>query len=463
MGVLDHLSNIRFSRAAELYSQWGERATVNAGRSGAGGVTVAAAGRASGHADSGGGEAGGPAGADGHADGGGGVLATLAAGVQAAIHVEMAITQTMGQIADALGLPAFPAFPALRVWDLDVGLPHAHNHPPNLTPPNPVPIPLPSMGPIIPIPILSGASTVMVNARAAARCGDMGLGIWCGGYFPMFEIFLGSSSVWIEGARAARLAVDITKHCTFSSPKPSDPPMGPMIGTTVGPGSANVVVGGIPFPSLFSLAIAQGFKALFRVGGSVFRRLTAARYVRNLQHVHVSPHGAPTGWADDVTRDLERMARTRAGREALERIERAGKPVTIVPYHGANGPLNAVADHHGNWDAFMDTPTGLRMPGAPTTVEHMPSNWANHPANPWAAGGHAHPAPGTSSDAILFHEMNHAANHSEGASRQLATNSEHGWDSRWVNHEEYSTVAAENSYRTETGLPTRTTYTSPFP
>lgn len=458
MGLLDHLSNLRYTRAVERFSQIGGR--VNAGRAGAIGTAAAASGRAASHADGGAGSEGNGASPEG---GGGGVLATVAAGVSAAIGLEMAFTAALGDLADSLGLPSFPGMPALRMWDLDVGLPHAHNHPPNLTPPNPVPLPLPSMGPIIPIPILSGASTVVINGRAAARCGDMGLGIWCGGYFPMFEIFLGSSSVWIESARAARLAVDITKHCTFSSPKPNDPPMGPMIGTTVGPGSGDVLIGGIPFPSLFSLAIAQAFKALFKVGGAVFRRLSAARYVRNLRNIHINGHGAPTGWADDVTKDLERMARTRSGREALERIERAGHPVTIVPHNSPTNPLNAVADHHGNWDAFLDPATGLHMPGAPTTVGHTPSNWANHPNNPWAAAGQAHPAPGTSSDAILFHEMNHAGNHSDGASRQLSTNSEHGWDSRWSNHEEYSTVAAENGYRTETGLPTRSSYTSPFP
>ena len=60
----------------------------------------------------------------------------------------------------------------------------------------------------------------------AARCGDMGLGVWCGGYFPMYEVFLGSSNVWIEGNRAGRVGVDITKHCIFSAPKPNDPPTG---------------------------------------------------------------------------------------------------------------------------------------------------------------------------------------------------------------------------------------------
>jgi len=162
-----------------------------------------------------------------------------------------------------LGLIPFPALPALRILDTDIGLPHAHMHPPNLTPPNPVPVPLPSTGPVIPIPILSGAAKVLINGMPAARCGDMGLGVWCGGYFPMYEVFLGSSNVWIEGNRAARVGVDITKHCIFSAPKPNDPPLGPMFGTTINC-SPNVNIGGIPLPSLTSMAMGAAFKALFK-------------------------------------------------------------------------------------------------------------------------------------------------------------------------------------------------------
>ncbi|MFO0633668.1 MAG: M91 family zinc metallopeptidase [Nannocystaceae bacterium] len=455
MGILDHLSNLRHARAVERFTQIGSLA--NWGRSGAAAAPAAAA-RAAGHADGGAGSGGG-----GGGGGGGGVLATIAAGVQAAIGVEQQITKALGDMMAALGIPGFPGFPALRVWDMDIGLPHAHNHPPNLTPPNPVPIPLPSTGPILPIPILSGASTVLINGTAAARCGDMGLGIWCGGYFPMFEIFLGSSSVWIESARAARLAIDITKHCTFSSPKPSDPPMGPMIGTTIGPGSGNVLIGGAPFPSLFSLAIAQAFKAIFKVGGAVFRRVTArARIMALIRKGRIVVNGGGK-WGDDIMKDLERIATTRAGRELLDRIDKGGKTVTIHPYNNhfptANGPVfaphNAWAAPvgHSPGDALMDIPTGLKMPGSDSAVAHAPQNWANH-----APPGSPHPHPGTSSDAILFHEMNHAANNSGGINRAQGTSSAHSWDNRWSNFEEYSTVAAENGYRSETGLPLRNAY-----
>jgi hypothetical protein len=184
-----------------------------------------------------------------------GVLQHIGAGFALLTSIEQLLTMWMAAI-------PFPAFPAVRVMDYDVGLPHAHSHPPNLIPPAP-PVPLPSTGPIMPIPLLSGASRTLINNMPAARCGDMGLGIWCGGFFPMYEVFLGSSSVWIEGARAARLLVDITKHCIFSAPKPSDPPMGPMVGMTIN-SSANVLIGGVPMPSLVSMLMGGVFGALFK-------------------------------------------------------------------------------------------------------------------------------------------------------------------------------------------------------
>ena len=110
----------------------------------------------------------------------------------------------------------------------------------------------------------------------AGRCGDMGMGIWCGGFFLMFEIFLGSSSVWIEGMRAARIGVDITKHCVFTVPKPSDPPMGPLIGTTIS-ASPNVIIGGVPMPSLTAMAVGAAFKVAFKGLGKIARMAQATK------------------------------------------------------------------------------------------------------------------------------------------------------------------------------------------
>ncbi|GAB4319013.1 MAG: hypothetical protein Kow0074_08560 [Candidatus Zixiibacteriota bacterium] len=195
-----------------------------------------------------------------------GFLPTLGATFGALTALEQLISTPFAMI-------PFPAFPALRILDMDVGLPHVHSHPPNVVPPAP-PIPLPSTGPIIPIPILSGAATVLINGMPAGRCGDMGASIWCGSYFPLYEIFLGSASVWIEGARAGRLLCDVTKHCIFTyppKPMPSDPPITPTIWGTTIMGSGNVMIGGCPMPSLVSAALGAAFKLFFKGMGKLAR------------------------------------------------------------------------------------------------------------------------------------------------------------------------------------------------
>ena len=109
---------------------------------------------------------------------------------------------------------ALPKLPAARLFgDMVFGFPHAHSHPPNLIPPAP-PIPLPSVGPVL----CAGAMSVLINGLPAARCGDLGFGVWCGGFFPLFEIQTGSSHVFIGGARASRQLIDITKHCSPGKP-----------------------------------------------------------------------------------------------------------------------------------------------------------------------------------------------------------------------------------------------------
>src|SRR5262249_27894972 len=74
----------------------------------------------------------------------------------------------------------------------------------------------------------------------------------------------------------ARLGVDITKHCVFTTPRPSDPPLGPMIGTTI-TGSPNVVIGGIPMPSLTNMAIGAALKLAFKGLGKVVQALRPAQ------------------------------------------------------------------------------------------------------------------------------------------------------------------------------------------
>jgi RHS repeat-associated protein len=99
---------------------------------------------------------------------------------------------------------ALPSFPAARLYtDLVLGWPHGHPHPPTFG------FPLPSLGPVL----LAGSRNVLINGLPAARCGDVGFGVWCGGYYPLFEVFTGSSNVFIGGARASRQFIDFTMHC----------------------------------------------------------------------------------------------------------------------------------------------------------------------------------------------------------------------------------------------------------
>jgi uncharacterized Zn-binding protein involved in type VI secretion len=53
---------------------------------------------------------------------------------------------------------------------------------------------------------------VLINGKPAARCGDLGLSPTCCGIPPIYQVFTGSSNVFIGGKRAAR-ALDITYHC----------------------------------------------------------------------------------------------------------------------------------------------------------------------------------------------------------------------------------------------------------
>ena len=80
-------------------------------------------------------------------------------------------------------------------------------HPPSFIPPAP-PVPLPSIGSVL----MAGAVNVLINGVPAARAGDVGVALTCGSLAPPLEVILGSSSVFIGGARAARVG-DMTRHC----------------------------------------------------------------------------------------------------------------------------------------------------------------------------------------------------------------------------------------------------------
>jgi uncharacterized Zn-binding protein involved in type VI secretion len=310
-----------------------------------------------------------------------------------------------------LGAIPFPAFPALRITDMDIGLPHAHNHPPNLIPPNPVPIPLPSTGPVIPIPFVSGASKVLINGLPAARCGDIGLGIWCGGFFPMYEVFLGSANVWIEGSRAGRLAVDITKHCTFTTPKPNDPPLGPLFGATV-TGSPNVMIGGVPLPSLTAMAMGAAFKALFKKLGSLMQSLRKSSKVAEevmeeaATTVAKARNALTKAWRKTFTRawrklrmpfrklspDAQRLLRvipTKGSRVNITHV--MAQDLAAMTRHTGDEFLVAI-NKHGDLQLIRGGPTGTPIKSSDVIVLHSHPHSPNGGGGP-ASGGYYQPYP----------------------------------------------------------------------
>jgi uncharacterized Zn-binding protein involved in type VI secretion len=108
---------------------------------------------------------------------------------------------------------ALPAFPAATLGSLALGLPHAHPaHPPSGPPPVP-PTPIPPLGPIL----FGCCVSVLIGGLPAARAGDLGLSATCCGIPPVFEVFTGSSKVFIGGNRAARM-LDMTFHCKPTPP-----------------------------------------------------------------------------------------------------------------------------------------------------------------------------------------------------------------------------------------------------
>ncbi|CAM2005228.1 RHS repeat-associated core domain-containing protein [Acanthopleuribacter pedis] len=140
------------------------------------------------------------------------VLHTIADGINTVVGAPARVVDKVNEgfaVATNAIAEALPSFPAATFGNMALGMPHAHIlHPPSGPLPIP-PIPLPSLGPIM----LGNCVQVLINGKPAARAGDIGLGPTCCGLPPFYEIFTGSSKVFIGGSRAARVT-DVTMHCT---------------------------------------------------------------------------------------------------------------------------------------------------------------------------------------------------------------------------------------------------------
>lgn len=139
------------------------------------------------------------------------ILQTVSDGINRVIGVPSQGIQLLNEgfaVATDSIAQALPSFPAATLGSMVVGIPHAHVlHPPSGPPPIP-PTPMPVIGMIA----LGTCVKVLINGMPAARCGDLGYNPTCCGLPPIFEIFTGSSKVFIGGSRAARM-LDVTFHC----------------------------------------------------------------------------------------------------------------------------------------------------------------------------------------------------------------------------------------------------------
>jgi uncharacterized Zn-binding protein involved in type VI secretion len=421
----------------------------------------------------------------------GAVLGGIAAGIAEMTELEMSLSAAL--VPSALNAAA-SSF-AVGASTMSFGLPHAHAHPPSFTPPSP-PAPLPSVAGFVVIPLLSGASTVQVAGMAAFRCGDMGVAFGCGGFFPMCELLTGSANVWIEGMRASRSVLDITKHCTFSSQKPGDPPLGPPFGATV-LGSANVIIGGIPLPSFTNLAIGYLMHGVIGFAGAFRRAQTAERCVDRLLRRRTIRF--MTGASEELLRrDLVKIAETATGRHVLNRIENAvldaaekgverfveigPRPESMLRVAPDGSQYISVLERNASAlgleaGAAMERQGSRWTPssGSSSRVLHSPEIWENGARgaeqsavvrmDPQAGlvREEIGAAPrGTTSDSVLLHELNHSANQLEGIEAQSVpqTDLSGQWSRRWKNCEEWRTVHVDNAYRRERGLPRRPDYTT---
>lgn len=134
----------------------------------------------------------------------GGAIHHVSEAVNALASVQSIPSQLLNTgIAQIPLLDKMPGMPAATIGVPHLGTPHAHAHPPSNG------FPLPSVG----LTIGSGCLSVLIGGIPAARVLDIGYAPTCGGLTPYFDIQTGSSNTFIGGMRAARMGIDMTRHC----------------------------------------------------------------------------------------------------------------------------------------------------------------------------------------------------------------------------------------------------------
>ena len=247
---------------------------------------------------------------------------------------------------------ALPSIPAATLGSFVLGMLHTHTHPPSLIPPAP-PIPLPAFG-----SILTGCPTVLICGAPAARSGDYGIAATCGSLSPVFEIFTGSSKVFIGGSRAARV-LDMTRQCA-PAPPPAAAAAGAMSKMAKAAKAANKVIGGA----------AKLQKTLNLVGAAskILDKSLAAYKAQDAAAAAKQAAADATAEAEDAAAEA---AATAAGDAASAGAE-LGAALMAAAAMGANLAMDAVKTGMGGMlgkDPGMPMCIGAILPPGKGTVK----------------------------------------------------------------------------------------------
>jgi hypothetical protein len=260
------------------------------------------------------------------------------------------------------------------------------------------------------------------------------------------------------------------------------------------------MIGGIPLPSLTSMAMGAAFKALFKGVGKVigairkgvskgagkgaaraageladqaaskpskiralldkFRKkpparpavstlpLAAHQQVDDLLNKGkiVINDGGDAAFRQAVKDDLVRIANNKVGTQTLDDIAKGPHPITIEKYDKTVPYFGKKPGHYGPHAAKGP---GYNVPGtgSPTTVRYDPSEIR----------------PGSPPDTTLHHELAHGRNNSLGQNMSDVKNpAGQGpvegffWRDKWTNLEEHDVITKyDNPYRAAEGLPLR--------
>jgi uncharacterized Zn-binding protein involved in type VI secretion len=253
------------------------------------------------------------------------VLGAVGVGLDAMVNLEQQASAWLNQ---QWGWIPWGPHSAVRVGDVVVGLPHPHAPPiAPFWPFGPVVrfLPVPQPGVVLDMGFLSGAETIQINGMPAARCGDMGVTVpFCLGFIPFFEIFLGSLTVWFEGQRAAR-TLDLTNDCMAC-----DPAMGMgKLGACV-TGSGDVLVGGLPVPSLVDFALGKAFELATSGFTRLARRLARIQRLQRLARRFTSRFAR---FGSRFARFGDEIAAWQARIRSAQRIRRLGSYAFTPPLY----------------------------------------------------------------------------------------------------------------------------------